>query len=350
MDGIDGGAPIAEFAAPSSTVVGAVAAQAPDTAVAGHFGDPSGEQRTWDAGPAVVDRSHLDVVVVSGPERLGWLNALLSQRLDQLAADAPTEALLLSPNGHVEQHVEVVDHGERSVLVVEPGHAAVLTDFLDRMRFLTRVEVRDASEDLAVLTTRHVELDPETVPPGAVVIRRRWPEGAVDLLVPRREVAAAWSALLAAGTRPVGHDAFEAVRIAAGEARMGVDTDHRTLAHEVGWVGPAVHLDKGCYRGQETVARVHNLGSPPRRLVALHLDGSEHVLPARGVEIRQDGRAVGHLTSVAWHYELGPIGLAVVRKSVVDRGDLATVDGVAVAIDRDLSSATEPVDLSGIRG
>ena len=84
------------------------------------------------------------------------------------------------------------------------------------------------------------------------------------------------------GDRPLaGIWAAEALRVAAWRPRLGFETDHRTIVHEVDWLRTAVHLHKGCYRGQETVARVHNLGRPPRRLVFLHLDGSGHVLPDR---------------------------------------------------------------------
>jgi tRNA-modifying protein YgfZ len=110
--------------------------------------------------------------------------------------------------------------------------------------------------------------------------------------------------------------AFEALRIERGEPRFGIDTDHRTIPNEVGWIGPAVHLDKGCYRGQETVARVHTLGRPPRRLVLLHLDGSENRLPPAGSPVSLDGRDVGFVGSSARHHELGPIALALVKRNV----------------------------------
>jgi hypothetical protein len=175
-----------------------------------------------------------------------------------------------------------------------------------------------------------------------------------DLVVPRTALAATWGRLVADGARPAGYQAYEAARIDAGQARFGLDTDHRTLAHEVGWIGVAVHLDKGCYRGQETVARVHNLGRPPRRLVTVHIDGSGHVLPARGSQLLQDGRVVGRLTSVAMHAESGPIGLALLRQSVGLGARLTaadgTAEGIAVAVEADVSSPTEPVDLSRLRG
>ena len=106
------------------------------------------------------------------------------------------------------------------------------------------------------------------------------------------------------------------MRIARGEPRLGLDTDDRTIPNEVGWIGPAVHLDKGCYRGQETVARVHNLGRPPRRLTLLHLDGSENRLPEVGAELTQGEKVVGFVGTSARHHELGPIALALVKRNV----------------------------------
>ena len=91
----------------------------------------------------------------------------------------------------------------------------------------------------------------------------------------------------------------------ARRPRLGVDSDHRTIPNELEWLRTAVHLDKGCYRGQETVARVHNLGRPPRRLVLLHLDGVSEVLAEPGTPVLAGTREVGRVGSVVRHYELG---------------------------------------------
>lgn len=332
----------------SLALPGAVPANFPDADVAGHYGGPLPEQRQLAEGFAIVDRSHRGVVVVDGPERLSWLHALTSQSLDALIPGIPTETLVLSPQGHVEHHAEVLDDGVRTWLLVEPGAAPPLFEFLDKMRFLTRVEVHDDTAKWATLTVAGATSFEGL--PAALVRPRRWPRGAADVLVAREDAETTWGSLLAQGARPVGHDAFEALRVAAGSARMGLDTDHRTLAHEVGWIGAAVHLDKGCYRGQETVARVHNLGRPPRRLVLVHLDGNEVLLPPRGTAITAGDREVGTLTSVVRHFELGPVGLAMLRRSVPDDATLRVGDDAMAAIDQDLSSPTAPVDLSAIRG
>ena len=145
-----------------------------------------------------------------------------------------------------------------------------------------------------------------------------------EVLVPRDELSTYAEAI----GRPAGTWALEALRVAAGWPRHGRDTDHRTLPHEVGWIGTAVHLDKGCYRGQETVARTHNLGRPPRRLVLLHLDGSMETLPAPASPVMLDGRVVGTVGTAVRHHVLGPIALAVVtRRTPVDA--VLQADGIA---------------------
>ncbi len=290
---------------------GAVAADPPDEGVAAHYGDPYREQRQLVEGLASVDLSHRPVVRVTGPDRLTWLHSLTSQDLEHLAVGDATEALLLSPHGHVEHAMSLVDDGESTWLHVEPGTAEELVRFLDSMRFWSKVEVED-------LTSTHaLVLRPDAVPG---VVSRRVPEG-VESFVRREELSDHLAGELA------GVLALEALRVAAGRPRFGLETDHRTIPHEVGWIPSAVHLDKGCYRGQETVARVQNLGRPPRRLVLLHLDGSDSVLPATGEPVVLDGRDIGRVTSSARHYELGPIALAVVKRSTPADADL--VVGVA---------------------
>ncbi|MFI0372783.1 YgfZ/GcvT domain-containing protein [Actinomadura sp. 1N219] len=294
---------------------GAVPADAPDQEVAAHYGEPAQEQRALEDGTAFADRSNRGVVRVSGPDRLSWLHSLLSQHLDALKPFDPTEALLLGPNGHIEHHLFLIDDGEAVWAHVEPGAAPALVEFLDRMRFMLRVEVADLSDDYAVIT----------VPGPAGQGELAWPDvaGTVTRIVPRTEFPE--------GLRPAGLWAYEALRIAEHRPRLGLDTDHRTIPHEAGYVETAVHLNKGCYRGQETVARVHNLGRPPRRLVFLHLDGSVDRLPAQGAPVEiPGGRTVGFVGSSARHHELGPIALALVKRNVPVDAELLA-DGVAAA-------------------
>ena len=293
---------------------GAVPADPPDEGVAAHYGDPYREQLALAEGRASVDLSHRPVIRVSGPDRLSWLHSLTSQHLEHLAPGIATEALVLSPHGHVEHSLALVDDGEAVWVHVEPGTANALVGYLDSMRFWSRVEVEDLSSAYAVV------LAPDAV--GEAPSRRT--DHGVESFVPRSDVDAALSGEVA------GIWALEALRIAAGRPRHMRETDHRTIPHEVGWIGRAVHLDKGCYRGQETVARVHNLGRPPRRLVLLHLDGSDSMLPGHGEPVLLEERQVGTVTSSARHYELGPIALAVIKRSTPPDAALVA-GGVAAA-------------------
>jgi folate-binding protein YgfZ len=329
----------------SGTLADAVLAEEGlDAGVAAHYGDPLREQRLLEEGLAVVDLSTHGVVTVSGPDRLSWLNSLSSQKLDDLAPRASAEALLLSPHGHIEHDLHVVDDGATTWLVVEPGTATDLVAYLERMRFMLRVEVADVTGDFAVVgepvsresvdgePVAWVDPWPRTGPVSAVYGTpddahpgrgRAWRE----VVVPRGELVD----VLASRPR-AGMWAAEALRVAAGRPRHLRETDHRTIPHELDLLRTAVHLQKGCYRGQETVARVHNLGRPPRRIVLLHLDGSGHTLPAVGTELRLGERVVGRLTTVARHHELGPVALGVVkRNTAVDA--VLDADGVAAAQD-----------------
>ncbi len=342
--------------------IGALEPGSPDAAAVAHYGEPAREQRTLATAAGLVDRSHRGVVAVPGVDRLGWLHSLTTQYLTDLAEG--TGLLVLSPHGHVEQHALLADDGATSWLDTEPGAAAGLLEFLLKMRFLMRVEPAEVTADWALLslvgpaasvaalgvpelagprvdavppakfssagvprraTTRYATAP---LPAGGWV--RRVSDG-YDLLVPRAGVDRVAQAL---GVPWAGLWAYEALRVAARRPRLGFETDHRTLPAEVGWLAEAVHLDKGCYRGQETVARVHNLGRPPRRLVLLHLDGvSSDALPPRGTPVSTvDGRTVGFVGTAVRHYELGQIALALVKRSVADDERLL-VAGSAAAID-----------------
>jgi folate-binding protein YgfZ len=276
---------------------GAVAGDGIDAAVAAHYGSFNVEQRRLASGEGFVDLSHRDVVRIAGPGRLTWLHSLTSQYFEGLEPGRWTSALVLSPQGHVEHFFSGVDDGSAFTAWTEPGAGAALVEYLERMKFWSDVVV--------------------TLEPSLATVWR--PEASTSStgggrysFIPRESLTAYVDAAGPAG----GLWAFEALRIARGEPRFGLDTDHRTIPNEVGWIGSAVHLDKGCYRGQETVARVNTLGRPPRRLVLLHLDGSENRLPPVGSALELAGREVGFVGTSARHFELGPIALGVVKRNV----------------------------------
>lgn len=296
-----------------------------------HVGAPLREQRDLAGGAALAPLGDRVVLTVTGEDRLTWLDSITSQGLAALRPGESTETLVLDPQGHVEHAAAVVDDGETAWLIVDRSDAEALLTWLTRMRFRLRVDPQNAADRFAVIagTAAAVAALPavatwhDTWPdvsaggwgyapadphPGA---ERDWAEAIVPVAELERLIAAA-----ARGEQPLaGRLAAEALRIAAWRPRVSAEADGRTLPHEVDWLRTAVHLEKGCYRGQETVAKVHNLGHPPRRVVALQLDGSDAALPEPGGAVRVGDTAVGVITSVGHHYEQGPIALAIVKRT-----------------------------------
>jgi hypothetical protein len=320
-----------------------------------HVGNPLGEQRALAAGRAVAPLGDRAVLAVAGEDRLSWLDSLSSQALTRLAAGVSTELLILDPHGHVEHAASVLDDGETTWLIADRADADGLLGWLRKMRFRLRVEPRDADDEYAVIGGTRAALDvlqvaaPAGVPlvwvdpwpdvsPGGYGYAAVEPHAAserdwAEAIVPRAEEQRIADAAAAGEIAVAGLTAVDALRVAAWRPRWSAEVDDRALPHELDWLRTAVHLEKGCYRGQETVAKVHNLGHPPRRVVALQLDGSDSLLPAHGDEVLAGDAVVGTVTSAARHYEDGPIALAVIRRNTPVDAELLvrTADGVVLA-------------------
>lgn len=282
----------------------------PDKGAVWHFGEPTKEQRALEAGTAWADLSHLNIVAVSGADRLQWLHDLTTQFVSDLQPGVWMPSLILDAQGHVEFQFNLVDDGTTTFLVLDPGYVDKLVEYLTKMKFMLRVDVRDASAEFVVLRA-----------PGAADSI-----GGPFALVPRDEVDQMKETFGGVATQ-VGTWALDAERVAAHRPRIGFETDHKSIPNELGVLNTAVHMKKGCYRGQETVAKIYNLGNPPRRLVMLHLDGSDVGFPAAGTKVENDGVVVGFIGTVARHHELGTIALAIVKRNTPADATL-TVDGI----------------------
>ncbi|TFD18773.1 folate-binding protein YgfZ [Cryobacterium sp. TMS1-13-1] len=382
---------------------GAVQSEGIDAGVAAHYGNPMIEQRSLVAGHAIVDLSHRGVLSVAGPDRLSWLNSIASQELKTLAPGESTEMLLLDPNGHLQYAVRVLDDGVETWLLVEAAELPGLQTFLDRMKFMLRVQVVDhtlAYATIGAMTDAPASVGITAAAPNGVPLTWLDPWAAVarggyqyaeapehpgthwtytETLVARASLPALRDALAAGAltvrpesatpaatapasdpaapvptgaaasaslVKPAGLLALEALRIAAWRPRRAREVDEKSIPHELDWLRTAVHLSKGCYRGQETVAKVHNLGHPPRRLVMLHLDGSEGVLPAPGDPVQADRVrpeaepervVVGSITSSAIHYELGPIALAVIKRTIPGASTLyVESEGISISAGQEI--------------
>jgi hypothetical protein len=285
----------------------------PDKGAVWHFGEPVKEQRALEAGTAWADLSHHNIVAVSGADRLKWLHDLTTQFVSDLQPGVWMPNMILDARGHIEFQFNLVDDGTTTFLVLDPGYSEQLIEYLIKMKFMLRVEVRDATSEYAVLRA-----------PGAPTAI-----GGPFALVPRNEVEDMKKTFGGVATQ-VGTWAMDAERVAAHRPRIGFETDHKSIPNEIGVLNGAVHMKKGCYRGQETVAKIYNLGNPPRRLVLLHLDGSDVGFPAVGTKIENDGIVVGFVGTVARHHELGTIALAIVKRNTPIDATLS-VGGVPAA-------------------
>lgn len=352
------------------------------TGVAWHYGEPLSEQRAIESTGAIVDRSHRRVLKVSGPEAAAFLHNLLSQKLDDVSAGWSGSALDLDTQGRILHTMDIAvtteteaqaatdtDSAEPAETDKSAGSAGLvfyldceasqfdsLRDFLQKMIFWSQVTIEEA--DLAIITVlggpENIELPSQTLYSRTVSTKNSgyaglgsttstqpttglWETNRTDIAVPREQLEAAVEELESAGLQLIGLMAYTAERVKALEPET-IDLDEKSIPHEIPhWIGRgerigAVHLEKGCYRGQETVARVENLGRSPRLVVLLHLDGSAPTMPSPGAEIQAKGRRVGTLGTVIDDCDYGPIALGIVKRSALDAGQV-NIGDVAASID-----------------
>lgn len=321
-----------------------------------HYGQPVAEHRALSAGRAFAVLGHRAAVRVTGEDRLSWLHSLMSQDMQSLEAGSSRRGLFLTAQGRIEFDVDVVASIDSVYLLTRRQDVEALAAFLCRMRFMLRVDVEDLScshtlvgfasaadwSDRARDAVRHdavvVFKDPwrtsaaggfAYTTPEAVEHLEETGYSWKEALVPNERLDDLLEVLRAESVSPAGAQAVEALRVFAFKPLHGAEADDKAIPHELDLLRTSVHLAKGCYKGQETIARVHNLGHPPRRLVFLYLDGSGHTLPEPGDEVflrgQEDGRPAGRLTSVAMHSEAGPIGLAVLKRNTDPDSELTVV-------------------------
>ena len=271
----------------------------PDKGGIWHFGEPNSEQKALAKGDGWADLSHRGVISITGKDRLTWLHALTTQHLEKLEVATWVDALILDVQGHVIDQLFLVDDGQSVWIHLEKERVTPVIEYLNKMKFMLEVEVKDESDKYVVLRA-----------PGIADAI-----GGPYALLPRGELKETTDAFNKSHTQ-VGIWALEAERVAAGRARLLFEVDHKSIPNELGLLNKSVHMNKGCYRGQETVAKVFNLGQPPRKLVTLHLDGSMVAMPEHGAKLFLENKDVGFIGTVARHYELGPIALAVVKRTV----------------------------------
>lgn len=285
------------------------------------FSNPLVEQREFLAGKSAILLEEKAVFTVTGVDRLTWLNDVFSQKLDDLKPGVSVEALWLDPQGHIVRDFHILDDGESTWLITYKQSFDPFLAQLTRMIFRAKVVVTDCSAEFKIVATWN-----KNISDAVLAWQDPWPEIATggyrygessdeawlytENIIKAADLDLLWNQFGQAGTMVI-----DALRVAAHRPTGPNEIDEKSLPHEYDWLTTAVHLNKGCYRGQEAVAKVHNLGHPPRRLVLLHLDGSGHALPELGDEIYLGDTFVGKVTTVGQHYEMGPIALALVKRT-----------------------------------
>lgn len=324
-----------------------------------HYGAPLPEQRALFAGKAYCDLPAYSILALTGDDHLSWLQSLATQELTGLAPNASSELLLLNPQGHIENSAGVLRAGEWTFLICEPGYGLALAEYLTTMRFRMRADIQWAKVGVIGVVGKARELAHSCGENfGIMTWHDPWPhtpeasayygpadadhpgaEFPVDLLlVPEENREAFCRELEEAGLRPVGALAWEALRVRRLRPRLGREVDSRALPHELDWLRSGVHLHKGCYRGQEAVAKLINLGKPPRRLVKLYLEGDSQALPSASTPLEVNGRPAGVITSACLDWEEGPVALALMKRNIpldvtVEVGDFTSTQSEIVACD-----------------
>src|SRR6266540_2428450 len=279
------------------------------------------------AGVVAIERPDLAMLELNGADVLRYLHSVTTQHTADLRPGNATRALLLSPKGKIEFAFRLAVLDRRALLLDTEAEAAeALAERL--ARFVFRYDVRVGAPRPGAVSLLGTGADEALaaaglpVPPagpgeaavavGGLVAHRG--ELGVDLVGER--APGALRAVEGNGVARAPLEVWELLRVERGLPRWGRELTDDVIAEEAGLLGSCVHLDKGCYPGQETVARVHNLGQVQRRLAGVRFDGEE-LPPARTELTPEDGRRAGQLRSGVHHPELGPIALAYVRRMVV---------------------------------
>jgi folate-binding protein YgfZ len=263
------------------------------------------------------------VVRVTGPDRVDVLNATLSQDLRGLSVGDSRDALELDGQGRIQHSIHVIEALDATILIVHGATGADFAAWLDKRIFMEDVQAVDVDTEFSVWGA--------TVALGPLVWTDPWPAIVAGGVTYGDETIPAWTwteTLLPKGEKPpveiLSPSVLDPIRVVAGRPGMS-EVDDRSLPHELDWLRTAVHLSKGCYPGQETVAKIHNVGHPPRRLVRLHLDGSESVFAEAGDSVMFGDDVIGTVTTVGNHFDEGPVALAVIKRSVPVDASLVVV-------------------------
>ncbi len=294
--------------------------QGPDNGAVFHLGNPSKEGKLIDSGEAWANLSHLGLLEISGKDRLNWLNDLTTQLTLELGK-IWQRAFILNAQGRIRFDLYLMDTGESTFILTEKDYILELEKFLNSMKFMLQVEVINLTGQRNIL---FIDADGELAGKS------------IEQLKVLTDIQFQQETLKLDLNNEVGSWALEADRIARKIFRMVIDGDEKTIPNEVEQLGKAVHMKKGCYPGQETVAKTFNLGAPPRLLKLIHFDGMQIDLPAIGAPITFEGAVIGRMGSSARHHLLGNIGLALFKRSFLNSHPNANliIDGIGAVVEQ----------------
>jgi len=324
------------------TAAGAVFQMLDGDSVAAHFGDPTAEETALLDGVGVCDASRRTQIAVSGEDRAAFLHNMCTNEIRKLPVCAGCETFLTNAQGRILAYGHVFCEPDRLILETVPGQAAAIIEHLDRYIIREKVELADLTEERAELLLGGPKagsliqsLVEQDVPPTNLAHRQVEISGSlvnvrcVELIgrgsylldCPAGGVAELWRTLCSAGATPCGELAADAARIATAVPAYGRDITDKNLPQEIGRNRQAISFTKGCYIGQETVARIDALGHVNRLLVKLQFAGKE--VPRPGDPLTTGGAEVGQVTSAAFCHRLqAAIALAYVRRGQDAAGTL----------------------------
>lgn len=296
------------------------------------------EDEYWEVrkNTGILDLSHLGRLSVTGRDRSSFLHGLLTNDIANLQEGNGTRACLLTPKARILADMYIHNLGDRLLLDTGESPSSRLKSTLDQFIITEDVQILDSTNELLLLTlqgpksadmlsqvlrTDVSKLQPlanQSLGPSAIINHDRTGQGGYDLIVPENEVESVWQAFLLQGVQPVGAEALDILRLEAALPRYGVDLDENTLVLEAG-LKDAISFSKGCYMGQETVARATFIGRVNRRLAQLQAKGSHGL--GSGARVYGNDKEAGVVTSSAYSPALSSVvGLGYVQKDFAKDG------------------------------
>jgi tRNA-modifying protein YgfZ len=294
------------------------------------------------AGCGLVDRSERGKLALTGDDAKGFLQGQVSNDVESLTRGNGCYAAFLTPKGKMLGDLRILDAGDELLLDTERVALQELFNMIRRFSIGYRVELHKRTVERGLLSLlgprvdevaavgglADVEHSHVTAELAGIQVRAVRTDVGIDLLCDAADTEALSAALRGAGAVPVSDAVADCVRVEHGRPRFGVDLDDSVIPQEAGLNERAVSFSKGCYVGQETVARLYYRGKPNR-----HLRGLRLVVAAQaGDEIAFGGRTVGRITSVAQSPTLGPIALALVRREAAPGSEVTVGDEVGAVV------------------